>query len=133
MIRILHYEYYIEILHWNIFFPFGRTDVSFEIKTLMTLVKYCKQKAFYFEMISIYSIKTNSLKLLKKNNRYVLVLETIRKRNVYEKENVYFKGFWPQVHNFCSTDFFRVATFSEHLLSTACEYWMFLPLTKIES
>ena len=27
------------------------------------------------------------------------VLKTIRKRNVYEKETVYFQGFWPQVHS----------------------------------
>ena len=44
MIRILHYEYYTEILHWNIFFTVGRADVLFESKIQMTLVKYCKQK-----------------------------------------------------------------------------------------
>ena len=27
------------------------------------------------------------------------VLKTTRKRNVYENENVYLQGFWPQVHN----------------------------------
>ena len=46
------------------------------------------------------------------------VLKTIRKRNVYEKENVYFQGFWPQVHNILRAGFFRIVTFSEHLLST---------------
>ena len=63
----------------------------------------------------------------------MLVLETIRKRNVYEKENVYFQGFWPQVHKICRADFFRTATFSEHLFLTACEDSMFSPLTKIKS
>ena len=60
----------------------------------------------------------------------MLVLETIKKENIYEKENVYFQGFWPQVQNFCSAGFF---TFSEHILPTACEYSMFLPLNKIKS
>ena len=32
----------------------------------MAHVKYYKQKAFYFEIISTYSMKTNFLKLLKK-------------------------------------------------------------------
>ena len=32
----------------------------------MAHVKYCKQKTFYFEVTSVYSMKTNSLKLLKK-------------------------------------------------------------------
>ena len=48
------------------------------------------------------------------------VLKIIRKRNVCEKENVYFKVF-------------RIASFSEQLLPTACEYSMFLPLTKIKN
>ena len=61
------------------------------------------------------------------------VLGAIRKRNVYEKENVYFQGFWPQVHNILRAGFFRIVTFSEHLLSTACEYLLFLPLTKIKN
>ena len=51
------------ILHLNIFLTFGGTDVLFESKRKMTHVKYWKQK--YFKKISIYSMKTSSLKLLK--------------------------------------------------------------------
>ena len=77
-------------------------------------------------------MKTNSLKLLK-NSYSALVLTINRKRNVYEKENIYFQGFWLQVHNICRAGFFRIATSLEQLSSTACEYSIFLPLTKIKS
>ena len=56
------------------------------------------------------------------------VLKTIRKRSFYEKENAYFQGFWPQVLNISRASVFRIVTFSEHLLPTACAYSMFLPL-----
>ena len=69
-------------------------------------------------------MKNNSLKL------YVPFLTVIRKRNVHEKES--FQVFWSQVHNICRAGFFSTPTFSEHLLPTACEYSMFLPLTKIK-
>ena len=42
MIQILPYDYYIEILHWNIFLTFGKTDVLIESKT------YWNQKTIYF-------------------------------------------------------------------------------------
>ena len=61
------------------------------------------------------------------------VLKTIRKINACKKEDVYFQVFWPRVHNIWRAGFFRVTTFSEHLLQTASEYPMFLPLTKIKS
>ena len=61
------------------------------------------------------------------------VLKNIRKRNVCEKENVYFQGFWPQVLNICRGGFSRIVNFSEHILPTTCEYSMFLPLTKIKN
>ena len=63
----------------------------------------------------------------------MLVLETIKKRNVYENEKFYSQRFWPQFRNICRADFFRIATFSEHLLPTACQCSMFLLLTKIKS
>ena len=63
----------------------------------------------------------------------MLVSETIRKRNAYETEKGYFQGFWPQIHKICRAGFFRIATFSEHLLPTACQYSMLLPLTKTKS
>ena len=98
----------------------------------MIYVKYYKQKTFYFEMIK-YMLHKNQLLEAAKNNSYsVPVLKIIRKQNVYEKENVYFKGLWPQLHNICRAGFFRTGTFSEQLLPTACEYSMFLPLTKIK-
>ena len=50
-----------------------------------------------------------------------------------KKENVYFQGFWTQVLNICRAGFFRTATFSEHILPTACEYSMSLTLTKIKN
>ena len=68
------------------------------------------------------------MKKKKKNSYYVPVLKTIRKRSFYEKENVYFQGFWPQVLNISRAGVFRIVTFSEHLLPTACVYSMFLPL-----
>ena len=43
------------------------------------------------------------------------------------------KIFLPQVHKICRAGFFRIATFSEHLLPTACQYSMLLPLTKTKS
>ena len=61
------------------------------------------------------------------------VLKTIRKINACKKEDVYFQGFWPLAHNIWRAGLFRIATFSEHLLPTASEYPMFLPLTKIKS
>ena len=63
----------------------------------------------------------------------MLVLETIRKRNVYENEKFYSQRFWPQFRNICRAGFFRIATFSEHLSPTACQCSMFLLLTKIKS
>ena len=47
------------------------------------------------------------------------ILRTIRKINVYEKENVYFQGFWPQVQNIF---------FCRLLANIQC-----LPLTKIKN
>ena len=44
-----------------------------------------------------------------------------------------FKDFGHKFTIFNEQDFFRVITFSEYLLSTACEYSMFLPLTKIKN
>ena len=73
-------------------------------------------------------MKTNSLKLLRNIASYS-VLKITRKENVYEKENIYFKWFWPKAHNVFMAGFFSIATFSEQLLPTACEYWMLLPLT----
>ena len=64
----------------------------------MAHVKYCKQKTFYFEIISILD-ENQLLEAAEKNSYYMPVLKTPRKRNVYEKENVYLQGFWPQVHN----------------------------------
>ena len=61
------------------------------------------------------------------------VLKTIRKRNIYEKENIYFQGFWPQVLNICRGGFSRIVNFSEQLLPTTCKYSMFLPITKIKN
>ena len=61
------------------------------------------------------------------------VLKIIRKINACKKEDVYFQGFWPQIHNICRAGLFRIATFAEHLLPTASEYPMLLPLTKIKS
>ena len=74
-------------------------------------------------------------------NRYILdenqLLEAVEKNSyyvpMYEKINVYFQGFWPQVHNICRVGFFRIAIFSEHLLPIPCEYSMLLPLSKIKS
>ena len=44
-----------------------------------------------------------------------------------------FKDLRPQIHNIWRAGFFRIETFSEHLLRTASEYRMFLPLTKIKN
>ena len=91
----------------------------------MTHVKYRKQKTFYFEIINIYSMKISSLKLFKKIGTMCQSQKAIRKRIVYEKESVYFQEFWPQVVNLWRTFI--------HLLPTACEYSMFLHLTKIKN
>ena len=97
-------------------------------------MKYREQKTFYFEIINIYSIKINYLKLLKKIATMCQSQKTIRKIIVYEKENIYFQEFWPQVVNLQRTFIFlSEQAFSEHLLPTACEYSMFLPLTKIKN
>ena len=58
------------------------------------------------------------------------VLKVIIKGNVYEKEIFFFKNFW---HNICVASFSRIPTLTGHLLLTACEYSMFLQLTKIKS
>ena len=77
-------------------------------------------------------MKTNSLKLLKKQS-LCASLKTIRKINACKKKDVYFQGFWPKIHNIWRASFFRIATFSEHLLPTASEYPMLLSLTKIKN
>ena len=59
------------------------------------------------------------------------VLRTIRKINACKKKDVYFQGFWPQVHNIWRAGFFRIATFPEHLLPSTSEYPMILPRVEI--
>ena len=59
-------------------------------------------------------------------------LKTIRKINAC-KINVFFSRIWPQIRNIWRAGFLRLATFSEHLLPTASEYPMLLPLTKIKN
>ena len=44
-----------------------------------------------------------------------------------------FKDFGHKFTIFKEKDFFRIITFSEHLLPTACEYSMVLLLTKIKN
>ena len=83
MIRILHYEYYIEILYWNIFLTFGGTDVLFESKTQITRVKYMSNTRW----------KTTQWSCSK------TVMPVNRKMFI-------FKDFaWPQVHNIWGTAF----------------------------
>ena len=62
------------------------------------------------------------------------VLKTVRKINVYDKGNVFlFQGIWPQVFHIFRVGFFKIVTFSEHLLPTACKYSKFLPFIKIKN
>ena len=70
------------------------------------------KKTIYFKIFKYILDGNQLLKAFQKNNYSVPVLKIIRKQNVYEKENVYFKGFWPHVYNICGAGFFRIATCS---------------------
>ena len=56
-------------------------------------------------------MKTDSLKLLKKNSYSVPVLKIIRKRNASEKENVDFKGFLATGSQFLYSRLFQNCNF----------------------
>ena len=56
-------------------------------------------------------MKTDSLKLLKKNSYSVSVLKIIRKRNSSEKENVDFKGFLATGSQFLYSRLFQNCNF----------------------
>ena len=49
----------------------------------------------------------------------------VLKINIYEKKNVYFFTIF-------KSRIFKIVTFSGHLLPTACEFSMVVPLTKIK-
>ena len=82
------------------------------------------KKAFYFEIIRYILDENQLLEAVQKNSYSVPVLKIIRKRNAYEKENLYFKGFLATCSQYLYSRLFQNSNF---LRAT------FTSLTKIKS